>query len=64
MSNKVVVIDNGDVALSMKQRAEIIFDNKNQYIIMSKHSDGYCPGERSLRTLVIKDNIGKLVPEI
>ncbi len=62
IKNKVIVIDNADSILNMDQRADIALDNNNQYIIISHHSDGYCPGRNSLRELVVKNNKGKLIP--
>ncbi len=62
MRNKVVVIDNADSILTLEQRVEIALDRNNQYIIISHHSDGFCPGRNSLRELIVKNNKGKLVP--
>ncbi len=61
MNNRVIVIDNADSILTLDQRAEIALDKNNQYIIVSHHSDGYCPGRNSLRELVVNNNKATLV---
>ena len=62
LKNKVIVIDNADSMLSLEQRAEIALDTRNQYIIISHHSEGYCPGRNSLRELMVKNNKASLIP--
>lgn len=61
VKNKVIVIDNADVALSLGQRIQISLDMDNQYIIFTHSTDGYKPSKASLATLVVKDGNGKLV---
>lgn len=59
--NKIIVIDNADVALSLSQRMQISLDKENQYIIFTHSADGYKPGNASLAELVIKNGKGILV---
>lgn len=61
VKNKVIVIDNADVALSLGQRMQISLDIDNQYIIFTHSTDGYKPSRGSLAELVVKNGKGRLV---
>lgn len=58
--NKVIVIDNADIALNMAQRAQISMDTSNQYIIFTHSTDGFMPSRGSITELEIKDGKGKI----
>lgn len=61
VKNKVIVIDNADVALNLSRRMQISLDTDNQYIIFTHSTDGYKPSRRSLAELVVKNGKGRLV---
>ncbi len=59
--NKVIIIDNGDITLSIEQRVKISKDTNNQYIVFIHTTDGFYPNDASIADLVISGNKGKLV---
>lgn len=61
VKNKVIVIDNADVALNLSRRMQISLDTDNQYIIFTHSTDGYKPSRGSLAELVVKNGKGRLV---
>lgn len=58
--NKVIVIDNADVALSIEQRVQISTDLANQYIVFTHSTDGWLVGRNSLTELEISKGKGQL----
>lgn len=61
VKNKIVVIDNADIVLSLSQRVQISLDKDNQYIIFTHSTDGYKPSRGSIAELVVKNGKGRLV---
>ena len=58
--NKVIIIDNGDVALNIKQRFKVSLDDNNQYIVFCHNTYGFKPVQKSISRLKVEDNKGFL----
>lgn len=61
VKNKIIIIDNADVALSLNQRMQISLDIDNQYIIFTHSTYGYKPSKGSIAELVVKNGKGRLI---
>lgn len=58
--NKIIVIDNADIILTVEQKFKISTDQNNQYIVFAHSIRGIHPGEKSIAELEVKYNKGKL----
>lgn len=62
--NKLIVIDNAEVILSLDMRYNISVDKNNQYIIFTHNTDGFKPRNLSFATLEVNNNKGELVYDL
>lgn len=60
VKNKVIIIDNADIALSIEQRIKVSMDKDNQYIIFAHSTEGFYPNDASIAELVVNNHRGKL----
>lgn len=58
--NKVIVIDNAEIILNMRNRLFVSLDKNNQYIIFTHTTRGYKPNKYSFTELVIEGKKGRL----
>lgn len=61
IKDKIIVIDDADIALSMEQKVRVAMDKDNQYIIFAHSTEGFFPNDASIAELVVSNNKGKLV---
>lgn len=62
--NRIIIIDDADVVLTLEQKLYIARDKDNQYIIFAHSTEGFFPTDSSIVELIGCDNKRELVYDL